>query len=177
MADRPQPSIKALALEISRQIHHHGWALLCSPLDDQAMHVCTLGLEMSKGHSDVEVLGLTPELGRRLMNEVAARIQAGNRFQAGDFFSDLVSGYDLFLVDPPQDSNMPAGSGRLRLVWPDANHRYPWHDDCDAYCTVQRQASPGDGLDMESLYALLATEDQQRLYRRDSPSGKSFLPA
>ena len=177
MVASPQPSIQALALEVSRQIHEHGWAILCSLLEDKAVHVCTLGLEMSCGHADLEVLGLTDELGRRLMNELATRIQTGRKFQAGDFFSDLVSGYDLFLVDPPQDPEVPTGLGRLRLVWPDANHRCPWHDDCDPHCALQRLHSPRDGLDLESLYALLATEDQQRLQGGNGRSGKIFLPA
>ena len=159
MTDLTMESTKALATAVSGQIRDHGWALLCTPYQDTLLHVCTLGLELTQQHQDLEVLGLTPEMGSQFLNHIAARITAGERYRSGDFFSNLVEGFDLFLVENPVSMNgPPVTQGRLRLIWPDARSKYPWNDDCDPQCATQRFVLPQDGLDLESLYALLALE-------------------
>jgi Domain of unknown function (DUF4262) len=149
-------SVRTLLLQVSRQLHDHGWALISTPYCGQLFQF-TLGLREHHGHPDLETLGLGDELGRGLLTALVQRILAGQRFRPGDFFSDLVRGYDLFLVDNPLAlDGPPLTGGRLRLVWPDAAHRYPWHADCDAACAVQRLLPCSEGLELPDLQVLLA---------------------
>ena len=84
-------------------------------------------------------------------------MQAGERLRSGDFFSKLVPGQDLFLVENPTDpQGPPITGGRLRVVWPDSRHRYPWQPGCDPDCARQALILDTEGLDVESLHLLLS---------------------
>ena len=144
-------SMDSLLIHVNRQVHEHGWSLVCAPVNGVLLTV-TVGLERSFKHPDLETLGLTETLAQGFLTTLVERIRNGERFTSGDFFSNLVKGYDLFLVRNPHDPDGPALTGnRLRLVWPDAHHRYPWHKDCDAHCAVQRLVLPGDGLTLDGM--------------------------
>lgn len=148
-------SMNKLLLQVSGQLQEHGWALICTEYQSYPYQF-TLGLEHSFDHPELEVIGLPPDLGQALLSELVKRIKAGNRLSAGDFFSDLKKGYDFFLVENPVEPDGPAVTGgRLRLIWPDARHRYPWHPDCEEYCTVQTLLLEDDSLTMEGLETLL----------------------
>jgi hypothetical protein len=145
-----------LLVQVSRQLRRHGWALLCSEIKGHPYQF-TLGLTARLGHPELEVIGLEPAMGQDLLAELVRRIKGGQRLEAGDFFSDLKRGYDFFLVDNPIDPDGPPLTGnRLRLIWPDAQHRYPWHADCDPYCEAQGLLLEPDGMDVEGLAKLLS---------------------
>jgi len=148
-------SVKGLLVSISRQLKEHGWSLVVLPVEDTFYHF-TLGLPGKYQHPDLEVLGLDEQMGRDFLNELVTRIKQGARFQSGDFFTDLVEGYDLFLVNNPVSPNGPPLTGeRLRLVWPDARNRYPWHSDCEADCSRQRLIPDTSGIELSDLKLLL----------------------
>lgn len=140
--------------QVSRRLHDHGYAILCSEYNG-LLHHYTLGLQRAWGHPELEVLGLDEALGERLLNVLVERIARGERFRDGDFFSGLIKGYDLFLVRNPRDPAGEAITGeRLRLVWPDRRGRYPWHDDCLPSCAVQRTLLPRDTVGPRALQRL-----------------------
>ncbi|MDH5752461.1 MAG: DUF4262 domain-containing protein [Deltaproteobacteria bacterium] len=149
-------AINTLLMQVSGQLKQHGWAMVCLEYGGHP-YIVTIGLERAFGHPELETLGLPEELGRKFLGELVARIKEGVRFHSGDFFSDMVRGYDLFLVRNPLNPDGPSLTGkRLRLVWPDARHRYPWHSDCDADCAVQRLLPRIEGLSLEGFRAMMA---------------------
>ncbi|MDH4246645.1 MAG: DUF4262 domain-containing protein [Deltaproteobacteria bacterium] len=144
-------SIDSLLIHVNRQVHTQGWSLVCAPVQG-FLYTVTIGLESNFSHPELETLGLTETLAQDFLTALAERIKAGERFSSGDFFSNLVKGYDLLLVRNPLDPDgKPLTGHRLRLVWPDALHRYPWHPDCDAQCALQRLILPEDGLTLEGM--------------------------
>jgi hypothetical protein len=149
-------SVNSLLVQVSRQMHEHGWALLCTQVEGWLYHF-TVGLEPRHHHPDLEVIGLDEALAQRLLTVLVGRIRAGERYRAGDIPTGLVRGYDLLLVNNPSDLYGPALTGRrLRLVWPDPAHRYPWHEDCDPVCASQRLIPSTQGLELDDLEVLLA---------------------
>lgn len=153
-------SVTHLTLHVSQQIHEHGWALVATPYDG-LLHHHTLGLTDRLDHQELETFALDEGRGSAYLSVLVDRIKAGRRYRCGDFVSDLVPGFDLFLVENPAD---PAGSastdGRLRLVWPDAQHRYPWHSDCEARCARQRFIPPPSDISLDHLTSQLSVLGQ-----------------
>ena len=151
----PISSLNHLLLQVSDQLRRHGWALVCTEYQGYPLQF-TLGLTIKHHHPDLEVIGLTPDLGQALLENLVERIKDGTRLKAGEFFSDLKRGYDFFLVENPVDpEGPPVTGGRLRLIWPDANHRFPWQPDCDPYCAAQSLLLDWAGLDAGRLQQLL----------------------
>ncbi len=149
-------SVNGLLLQVSRQLRRYGWALIASESGGYPYQF-TVGLASGFDHPELEVFGLPPDMGRDLLAALVERVRAGQRLRAGEFFSDLKKGYDLFLVDNPIDpGGPPVTGGRLRLVWPDARHRYPWQPECEPYCAAQSRLVEPDGLDVDGLEVLLA---------------------
>lgn len=146
-----------LLLEVSRQMHDHGWAMLGTEYE-RVPFFLTVGLEYSYQHPNLEVFGLDEDRAREYLDHLIGRIQQGEKFVAGDFFSGLTPGYDLILVENPCDPNgPPLTGGRLRMCWPDKNHRYPWDHDCDKYCAVQTYLPPIEGINLEGIHLMLGT--------------------
>lgn len=149
-------SLDHLLLQIGGQLRGQGWALICTEHQGHPLQF-TMGLTITYDHPELEVVGLTPDLGQAMLQNLVERIQGGTRLKPGEFFSDLKKGYDFFLVDNPIDPEGPPVTGnRLRLIWPDRNHRYPWHADCEPYCAVQSLMLELDGLDLKGLKLLMA---------------------
>ncbi len=149
-------SLNDLVIKISGQLREHGWALICTEHQGIPLQF-TLGLTLKFHHPDLEVVGLPPDLGQAMLENLVERIRAGERLEPGTFFSNLKKGYDFFLVDNPIDLEGPPVTGkRLRLIWPDANHRFPWHADCDPYCAAQSLLLDWDGIDEKGLHSLLS---------------------
>jgi len=149
-------SIGSLLLQVSRELKARGWALICTAAQGHPYQF-TLGLETSLRHPELEVLGLTPELGQTVLERLVARVKAGERLKAGDFFSNVLSGHDLFIVENPIDpEGPPLTSGRLRVVWPDARGRYPWQPACEPTCAAQSLLIEPDGLNMHGLELLFS---------------------
>lgn len=148
-------SFNQLLLQVGDQLRRHGWALVATEVQG-IPYQYTLGLSLKFGHPDLEVIGLTPDLGQTLLENLVGRIMKGERLKPGEFLSDLKKGYDFFLVENPIDPDgPPVTGGRLRLIWPDAQGRFPWHADCEAYCASQSLLLEGDGIDTESLERVL----------------------
>lgn len=149
-------SLDHLLLQVGDQLRGHSWALICTEHQGFPLQF-TMGLAVTYDHPELEIVGVTPELGQAMLQNLVDRIKKGVRLQPGEFFSDLKKGYDFFLVDNPIDlEGPPVTGGRLRLIWPDRNHRFPWHPDCDPYCAAQSLMLEWDGLDLKGLERLMA---------------------
>jgi len=147
-------SVSDLLVQVSRELKEHGWALLCSEQDGPPYQF-TMGLRARHGHPELEVVGLPPNLGQHALERLVKRVAAGERLRSGDFFSNVFKGFDVFVVDNPiEPGGPPLTGGRLRAIWPDAQHRYPWQHGCDADCAVQGLLIEPDGLDAHGLEVL-----------------------
>ena len=153
-------SIHQLLVEISRQRLQRGWALIAMPFQG-VLFQFTVGLAESQRHKELEVVGLDQPTGQDLLETLVAQVQAGQRLEAGMFFSSLLPGKDLFLVENPVDpSGPPTTQGRLRLIWPDEGHHYPWQPQCTPECARQALILGDEGLDAESLRLLMAHSEE-----------------
>lgn len=149
-------SIGNLLVQVSRELKQHGWALICTAAAGHPVQF-TIGLAARWKHPELEVIGLTPDLGEVVLERLVRRIKAGERLRAGDFFSDVLKGYDLFIVENPvEPEGPPLTGGRLRVIWPDAKHRYPWQPECEPMCSAQSLLLEPDGLNLDGLEALFA---------------------
>jgi Domain of unknown function (DUF4262) len=149
-------SIGSLLLQVSRELKARGWAFISTSAQGHPYQF-TLGLQARHAHPELEVVGLTPDLGQTVLERFVARIAAGERLVAGEFYSGVLRGWDLFVVDNPIDpEGPPLTGGRLRVIWPDARARYPWQPDCDPLCAAQAMLIEPDGLDLHGLEVLFA---------------------
>ncbi len=130
-------SAEAVNDKVRSDIEQYGWSIIASEFQG-GIYAHTIGLEQSFKHPEIEVLGLNEELATVFLNELAKLVKQGTELKNGMTISDFVEGYELMLVTNPSDPNgEPTIDGRLRLIWPDTNHRYPWDNDCAADCSIQ----------------------------------------
>lgn len=149
-------SVSSLVNQVSSQMHDHGWAMVATEYEGLLYHF-TVGLEYTYEHPNLEAFGLDGERGKNYLETLVERIKGGQRYRAGDFISDLAKNYDLFLLENPANpEGPPITGGRLRLVWPDAEHRYPWDAGCTAHCAAQTFIPPITGIDLEGVHLLMS---------------------
>ena len=135
--DATELSIKEVDQKVKADIQCYGWSILASDYQG-IIYAHTVGLENSFDHPEIETLGLSEELATIFLNELAEWVKGGVRLEAGTTISEFVEGYEFILVTNPAEPNgAPSTNGRLRLIWPDANQRYPWDPDCEADCELQ----------------------------------------
>ena len=130
-------SVDEINQKISADLQRYGWSVIAS--DYQGMvYANTIGLEINFDHPEIEILGLDEELATLFLNKLAEWVKSGVRLQSGQKITEFVEGYELILMnDFPDAHGHPANSERLRLIWPDMNHCYPWQAGCDADCARQ----------------------------------------
>lgn len=135
--DATELSVEEVNQKVKADIQYYGWSILAS--DYQGLiYAHTLGLEASFDHPEIDTLGLPEELATIFLNELAEWVKGGIRLEAGMTISEFVEGYEFILVTNPAEPNgAPSTNGYLRLIWPDANHRYPWDPGCEADCMLQ----------------------------------------
>ncbi len=135
--DATELSIEEVDQKVKANIQTYGWSILAA--DYQGLiYAHTIGLENSFGHSEIETLGLSEELATMFLNQLAEWVKEGVRLEAGMTISEFVEGYIFILVTNPAEPNSaPSTNGNLRLIWPDANQRYPWDSDCEIDCGLQ----------------------------------------
>ncbi|MBF0237306.1 MAG: DUF4262 domain-containing protein [SAR324 cluster bacterium] len=133
------PTSEEVHEKIHQDLERYGWTIL-STIYDEILCSQTFGLQKNFKHPEIEVVGLNDEMSCLFLNTLAQRIKMGQQFTHGSLIDEIIEGYELMLVHNPLDpQGMPLLEGRLRLIWPDSQHRYPWHQDCDSGCQVQAQ--------------------------------------
>ena len=94
-----------------------------------ACNAHTHGMERYK-HKDFQIVLAYPsqEIGW-ILNSMGLRVQAGERFQAGDMVAGIYEDCDLRLDEAEED-----GRNVLRVVVPDKYNRFPEDENCmDCY--------------------------------------------
>ena len=145
--------------KVQEDLFLYGWTILATPYRD-ILFLHTFGLQYNYGHPEFEMLGAPEELAVQILNFLSHRVRQGESFPIGTTLSGLIDNYDLKLVMNPFD---PLGdsitNGRLRVIWPDANHHYPWDEGCSLDC-LRQQLCPDSTLPDRKLYETIALLNQ-----------------
>jgi hypothetical protein len=131
-------------------VKRHGWHVLGVEQDgDGPGFAYSVGLYRSFGHPEVIVFGLPVPVLHRIINAVGEAVRSGERFGHLDESGDVLDGYNVaFRTVERRHYADYLGYARwfyrgddfpaLECVWPDAQHRYPWHPELPA-ALAQRQ--------------------------------------
>lgn len=98
----------------------------------------TVGLH-GLGHPELLIAALTPDASKAVLNQLGRLVRDGRKLQPGDEFGGVIAaGYTLTICGPLTADGLaryPLGVAAalygeqppaLQVVWPDAEHRYPW---------------------------------------------------
>src|SRR5436190_8693687 len=96
----------------------------------------TVGLHRHRLPELIIIGGLAVDDQHGILNELAQRMRAGERFEAGDRESTLLVGFDATFVEVADTSTedfavanrLQSGFRALQVVWPDHDNRFPWED-------------------------------------------------
>ena len=121
--------------DLLRLIQQYGWAVRhvgAGPRPGEAAFSYTVGLT-AMGHPEVVVTGLPFERAQTFLNNIAADVRAGSRFEPGFTTEDLTSpGAPVVFLSVDDISGLMAveqvyGSViAVQMVWPDSAGRLPW---------------------------------------------------
>jgi hypothetical protein len=124
-------------------ILRHGWAIIGVTADEEGPGFAySIGLFRSYGHPEFFVVGLDKDYMFAMIDDLAGRIKAGNKFDDLDEVHDVLEKYSCLFRQMErkhyrdylgyagwfyQGDGFPV----LQCAWPDSKYRYPWHPDFD----------------------------------------------
>lgn len=101
----------------------------------------TIGLEQTYGHPELVICGLPARAAHGVLTAAVELIERGSRFGDGDERDGIAQGFPLRFRAIPLDrcslefhvSDVHYGhkAGRLQVVWPDPDCRFPSDPGCD----------------------------------------------
>jgi hypothetical protein len=131
-------------------VERHGWHVIGVEEDEEGpAFAYSIGLYRTFGHPEVLVFGLPVPVLHRIINAVGEQVRSGERFGHLDESGDVLDGYNVAFRSLERKhyrdylgyarwyyggDDFPA----LQCVWPDSQHRYPWHAEFTA-ALIQRQ--------------------------------------
>ena len=87
------------------------------------------------GHKEFQmVLKIDHKMVMYILNSLGKRVQAGEKFQSGDYVSEIIEGFDLRLQEFPDGDTCV-----LRVFIPDPNGKFPDDIDCESIYALQKQ--------------------------------------
>jgi len=100
----------------------------------------SIGITQQTGAPEVAIFGLKRPIAHFVVNEYNRRVQAGERFESGNFYSGFLEGYDVFVEDVPltaykdyfgQDIDFYGGLNFkvLQFIYPTTKGVWPWAED------------------------------------------------
>ncbi len=125
-------------------VEGHGWHVLGVEEDEEGpAFAYSIGLYYNFKHPEVIVFGLPVRVMHLIINAVGEEVRSGKRFEHWDESDDVLDGYQVaFRTVEPRHYREFLGFARwfyrgddfpvLQCVWPDSQHRYPWHPECKA---------------------------------------------
>jgi hypothetical protein len=131
-------------------VERHGWHVIGVQEDEEGpAFAYSIGLYRSFRHPEVIVFGLPVRVMHSIINAVGEEVRSGSRFEHLDESGEVLDGYNVaFRTVERKHYRDYFGYARwfyrsdgfpaLQCVWPDADHRYPWHPEFSA-ALAQRQ--------------------------------------
>jgi hypothetical protein len=139
--DHECPPIESLIATIDADIKKYDLSLMfISEEEEDPCFTYSIGLYHSFKHPEVVVFGLDHELAGEIINDLARRIKAGERYEVGKEYAGLLEGYNCIFREAPKDCyheyfgyatafykgvDFPV----LQLIWPDKENKWPWEID------------------------------------------------
>ena len=131
----------AIERKLREDVEKHGWHVLnvLSKGGTSPGWSYSVGLFHTFGHPEIVVVGLPPDTGHAIINDVGAAIRAGRRLEDGMVDAGFLEGYDSLFRQVPA-SRYESHFGRaidfyggtdfpvLQLVYPDREGRWPWEE-------------------------------------------------
>lgn len=89
------------------------------------------------GHPEFTLSGVTPDVAKPLLNQLASRVRDGEHFSNGEQLDDILGGgYKVYLLEVTAFTKFPLAMVKalyphhpqraLQVVLPDAQHNLPW---------------------------------------------------
>lgn len=120
-------------------VQRHGWHVIGVTEDEEGpAFAYSIGLYHTFGHPEVLVLGLAVEVMHRIINGIGELVRSGQRFEHLHESGDVLDNYNV-AFRALERRHYPDYLGyahwfyrgdnflALQCVWPDSQHRYPWH--------------------------------------------------
>ncbi len=100
----------------------------------------SIGLYQTFGQPEVIIFGLEPNVGITIINDISSKMKEGKKVEDWHEYDDFLEGYSVcfrqfderfyrnylgYALWYYQGTEFPV----LQCVWPDSQHRYPWHPD------------------------------------------------
>ncbi len=130
-------------------VQRHGWHIVCVDEDeDGPAFAYSIGLFHTLKHPEIILFGLPIETMGSSINALGQAISSGAKFADGHESDQVLEDYLCIFRTVPfeaypeylgfakwfyQSETFPV----LQCIWPDTEHRYPWHPDCPV--EVQRR--------------------------------------
>lgn len=107
--------------------------------DDLPPFSYSIGIEHSSEAPELIVIGLKHEVAHEIINDYNIRVQKGEAFEDGKFYSDFLEGFEVKMIDvDPKHYKEYLGWGLwlykgdtfkvLQLVYPDSSGAWPWDE-------------------------------------------------
>lgn len=102
----------------------------------------SIGMQYTLNHPEIIILGLSDATTMaNIINTIGEEVRKGTRFQDWHESDQIVEGYSCIFRTVPSDVYpdylgyamwfyRPEPFPVLQCVWPDNQHRFPWHPDC-----------------------------------------------
>jgi hypothetical protein len=125
--------------QLLADVKKYGWHVIAVREDKEGPGFAySIGLFHTFEHPEVIVFGLDLRLMHQMINGIGEQIKSGERFEHLDEADDILEGYNvLFRRVEKKHYREYFGYARwfyqgnrfpvLQCVWPDNQHRYPWH--------------------------------------------------
>lgn len=85
-------------------INTHGWHVLKIMGDDNGPGFCySVGLFKTFKHPEILIIGLKLDLAHTLINNIGEDIRTGKNFLSGQFYKDILDGYECLMLDVNKD--------------------------------------------------------------------------
>jgi hypothetical protein len=122
-------------------VRQHGWHVIGVEADAEGPGFAyTIGLFHTFHQPEVIIFGLDVKVMHRILNVIGEQIRKDNHIEHLDEADDVLDGYNVcfrrvetrhyreylgYALWLYQGDQFPA----LQCIWPDSQHRYPWHPD------------------------------------------------
>jgi hypothetical protein len=152
----------ALDQRVLEDIAEHGWsdmAIFPTKEGDGPPFNYTVGFKLRE-HPELLIMGLNMETMHGLLGVIYEQVKSGTRFNPDTYYQFVIENHRVAFVeitDPfgeypmTMTRHLMGEFQALQLVWPDAQDRFPWHEDFDPeYRLYQELLGPWRGEDAGS---------------------------
>jgi Domain of unknown function (DUF4262) len=112
--------------------------------EEQPCFSYSIGIEKKQGKPEILVVGLKNTLAHSIVNNYCERLQKGEAFIPGNFYSDFIEGFDVTFIEGDRKFYkeylgwalwLYAGENFkvYQLVWPSTKGVWPWDEEKSEY--------------------------------------------